>query len=76
MEVNFTYPVSQITLPLITHEIGQYQIYPDYIEINKYTGALKPWNLEVFRDRLDDAGILDQNIGFQKASGAWSALCY
>jgi hypothetical protein len=74
--VNFTYPVSQIDMPIITHEIGQYQIYPDYREIDKYTGVLQPWNLEVFRGRLTRAGMLDQNVDFQKASGAWSALCY
>jgi hypothetical protein len=75
-EINFAYPVSQIDIPLVTHEIGQYQIYPDYEEIQKYTGVLRPWNFEVFRRRLDKAGMLDQNIDFQKASGAWSALCY
>jgi hypothetical protein len=75
-EINFAYPVSQIDMPLVTHEIGQYQIYPDYEEIQKYTGVLRPWNFEAFRRRLDKAGMLDQNVDFQKASGAWSALCY
>lgn len=74
--VNFDYPVSQINVPLISHEIGQYQIYPDYREIEKYTGPVRAWNLQVFRDRLKKAGMLDQNLDFQKASGAWSALCY
>ena len=74
--VNFDYPVSQIKIPLISHEIGQYQIYPDYNEIKKYTGVLKPRNLEVFRNRLEKAGMLDQDSMFTKASGAWSALCY
>ncbi|GET31470.1 beta-galactosidase [Prolixibacter bellariivorans] len=74
--VNFDYPVSQIKIPLISHEVGQYQIYPDYNEIKKYTGILKPRNLEVFRNRLKKAGMLDQDSLFAKASGAWSALCY
>jgi len=75
-DIDFSYPVSQINVPMITHEIGQYQIYPDYDEINKYTGILQPWNLEVFHSRLADAGMLDQDKEFQKASGAWSAICY
>ena len=74
--VNFAYPVSHINVPLISHEIGQYQIYPDYREIEKYTGPVRAWNLHIFRDRLKKAGMLDQNLDFQKASGAWSALCY
>lgn len=74
--VNFDYPVEQCNVPLISHEIGQYQIYPDYNEIKKYTGVVRAWNLEKFRDRLKNAGMIDQNLDFQKASGAWSAICY
>ncbi|MDG5767623.1 hypothetical protein QA596_09120 [Balneolales bacterium ANBcel1] len=75
-DIRFDYPVSQIDIPLVTHEIAQYQIYPDYEEIDKYTGVLQPWNLEVFRSRLEKAGMLDQRFDFQRASGALSALCY
>jgi hypothetical protein len=74
--VNFDHAVSSVPMPLVSHEIGQYQIYPDFDEMNKYTGILKPWNLHVFRKRLDNAGMLDQNKLFQKASGAWAAICY
>lgn len=75
-EVNFDYPVSRISIPVISHETGQYQTFPDYREIDKYTGVLRAWNLEVFRDRLIKAGMADQNSDFRKASGAWAALCY
>ncbi|MBN1415679.1 MAG: beta-glycosidase [Bacteroidales bacterium] len=75
-EVKFSYPVSQMKIPVIGHETGQYQIFPDYQEIGKYTGVLRAWNFEVFHNRLKQAGMLDQNLDFQKASGAWSALCY
>lgn len=74
--VDFGFAVTHMKMPLVSHEIGQYQIYPDYDEIRKYTGVLKPLNLEVFRQRLAKAGMLDQNKAFQKASGAWAALCY
>lgn len=74
--INFDYPVEQIDIPFVSHEIGQYQIYPDYKEINKYTGVVRAWNLGVFKNRLERAGMLDQNIDFHKASGAWSAICY
>lgn len=74
--VNFNYSVSQIKIPLVSHEIGQYQIYPDFKEIDKYTGVVRAWNFEVFRKRLAKTGMLDQNAQFTKATGAWSALCY
>lgn len=75
-DFDFSYPVSQIQIPVISHEIGQYQIYPDYDEIDKYTGPVRAWNLEVFRNRLEKADMLDLDQDFQKASGAWSAIAY
>lgn len=75
-QVNFEYPVRQIEVPLVSHEIGQYQIYPDYSEIDQYNGVLKAWNLEVFRKRLNASGLGEMDSIFQKATGAWSALCY
>ncbi|MGD8778380.1 MAG: glycoside hydrolase family 2 TIM barrel-domain containing protein [Ignavibacteria bacterium] len=75
-EINFDYAVSQIDIPIVSHEIGQYQIYPDYKEIEKYTDVLRAWNLEIFCNRLEKAGMIDMDSIFQKASGAWSAICY
>jgi hypothetical protein len=73
---DYSFPISQLNIPVVSHEIGQYQIYPDYKEIDKYTGVLEPRNLEVFRERLKKAGMLDQDSVFQQASGAWSAISY
>ncbi|MEY8870533.1 sugar-binding domain-containing protein [Meridianimaribacter flavus] len=75
-QVNFDYAVNNMPLPLVSHEIGQYQIYPNYDEIDKYTGVLKPRNLQVFQKRLEKAGMEHLDSSFQKASGAWSAICY
>lgn len=72
----FKFPVDHINMPIISHEIGQYQIYPDYNEIKKYTGVLKADNLEIFKQRLEKSGMKNMDHMFQKASGAWSALCY
>lgn len=83
--LNHTYPNSKMNfsmagqlcdVPVIGHETGQYQIYPDYDEIKKYTGVLKPRNFEVFKKRLEDAGMGGQAKDFLMASGKWSALIY
>ena len=63
-------------IPVISHETAQFQTYPDYDEIQKYTGVLYPYNLEVFRSRLDKAGMLDQAKVFHRASGLWSLQLY
>ncbi|MFB9328103.1 glycoside hydrolase family 2 TIM barrel-domain containing protein [Paenibacillus aurantiacus] len=44
-------------VPVISHEIGQYQTYPDFNEIAKYTGPLKARNFELFKQRLADHGL-------------------
>ena len=73
---DFSYAVEHMNMPIISHEIGQYQIFPDYDEIEKYTGVLRATNLEIFKSRLEKAGMLDKDSIFQQATGAWSALCY
>lgn len=63
-------------IPVISHEIGQYFMYPDYNEIKKYTGVLKPYNLEIFRERLEKAGLLPLADKYFRASGRFAAECY
>lgn len=62
--------------PIITHEIGQYETYPNFQEIEKYTGPLKARNFEVFRERLAQKGMLHQAEQFYHASGMLAAQCY
>ncbi len=74
--VNYAGAISKCSVPVIGHEIAQYEIYPNYDEIRKYTGVLKPWNLEIFKRRIEEAGMADQAMQFFRASGAASMLCY
>lgn len=62
--------------PVISHETGQFQIYPDYSEIPKYTGVLYPYNLHIFRDRLKENGLTDQIDLFHMSSGQFAVECY
>ena len=74
--MNFDTAVSLCPVPIISHETGQFQIYPDYKEMEKYTGVLKPRNFEVFKKRLEEAGMASQADDFFQASGKWSSLLY
>ena len=62
--------------PLIGHEIGQWVAYPDFREINHYTGVLKAKNYEVFRDLAQKAGLGHLSHDFLMASGKFQALLY
>lgn len=63
-------------IPVVSHEIGQYCVYPDFHEIDKYTGVLKARNFEVFRDRLEEKGMLDLADDLFYNSGKLSVQCY
>lgn len=62
--------------PVISHEIGQWCVYPNFAEIAKYTGVLKARNFEIFRDLLEAHHMGDQAHDFLIASGKLQALCY
>ena len=73
---DFASAIAHSPVPLVGHEVGQYQVYPDYSEIAKWTGPLKPVNLEIFRERLRKAGLIDKADAFFRASGALAVLNY
>ena len=75
-KMNFEEGCARSSVPIISHETGQFQTYPDYNEIKKYTGVLRPCNMEVFRRRQEQAGMADQAEAFHRASGRWSYLLY
>ena len=64
------------TMPTISHEIGQWCVYPNFNEIQKYTGILKAKNFEVFRDFLAKHNIGDMSEKFLFASGRLQTLAY
>lgn len=64
------------THPTISHEIGQWCVYPNLKEREKYTGVFKAKNFDIFEDRLEDNGILHLADKFFMASGKLQTLCY
>jgi hypothetical protein len=74
--VDFSESLNGVPVPLIGHETGAFQVSPDFGEIPKFTGVLRAKNYEIFRDRLEKAGMLDQADDFVRASGALAAICY
>ena len=62
--------------PVVSHEIGQWCVYPDFSEIEKYTGVLKAKNFEIFRESLEAHHMGHLAEKFLEASGKLQALCY
>lgn len=67
---------SDVDVPVISHESGQRCVYPNFEEIKKFTGPVQARNFEVFRELLDENGMLDQANDFFRASGALTVLEY
>lgn len=68
--------ISKWQHPTVSHEIGQWCVYPDFKEISKYKGVFKAHNFEIFRDRLAANGLSGYEAQFLNASGKLQTLCY
>jgi hypothetical protein len=73
---DYTENSSYIDIPLISHEIGQYSVYPDMSEIPKYTGVLKPLNFIAIKEELERKNLIDLADDFTYASGKLAAILY
>ena len=73
---DYTSGSEHITIPLISHEIGQYAVYPDLSEISKYTGVLEPLNFIAVKQDLGKKGLMDLAKDFTYNSGKLAALLY
>ena len=67
---------SQMNIPIIAHEIGQWPVYPSWKEIDKYTGVLIARNFQEFKAIAKKNGIVDQDEDFKMASGALNQIMY
>ena len=67
---DYSFQIADCAVPVVAHEIGQWCVYPNLEEIEKYTGVLRAVNYEIVRDSLAEQRMLDQAKEFTMASGA------
>lgn len=68
--------IDQTPMPYVSHEMGQWCVYPNFNEMSKYTGLLKPRNFEIFKESLAENQMLHLTDSFLLASGKLQTLCY
>ncbi len=73
---DWTKIIAAYTVPVVSHEIGQWCVYPDFKEISKYKGVLKARNFEIFQTVLRENGLGNYADSFLLASGKLQTLCY
>ncbi len=74
---NYLSKIDTVSQPFISHETGQWCVFPDFDEIEQYTGAVnKAGNFEIFRDILRDKGMEKMAHKFLMSSGKTQVMCY
>lgn len=73
---DYSNAIEGMTVPLITHEIGQYAVYPKIDEISKYTGVLEPLNFKAIKEDLEHKGMINKAADYTKASGKLAVILY
>lgn len=73
---DYTLAIDSLPVPSITHEIGQYSVYPNLKEVPKYTGVLEPVNFKAIAKDLERKDMLQLASQFTLASGKFSANLY
>ncbi len=73
---DWTHKLPKNEKPTVSHEIGQWCVYPDFKEIAQYTGVLKARNLEIFQESLCKNNMEHLADSFLLASGKLQTLCY
>jgi len=75
-DYDFSDAVEGINVPVVSHEIGQYTVYPKLDEIEKYTGVLEPLNFIAIKNDIESKGLLGQAGDFTSASGRFGVELY
>ncbi|HVS97208.1 MAG TPA: hypothetical protein VHE54_12025 [Puia sp.] len=75
-ESDYSAAIEKFNVPYVTHEMGQWCVFPDFTGIPKYTGVYRPKNFNLFEDLLRDQGMSDEARRFLMASGRLQVLCY
>jgi hypothetical protein len=68
--------IATLDKPMVSHEIGQWCAYPNFEEMTKYTGVLRPRNFEMFRETLQENNLGHLTRDFLMESGKLQTLCY
>ncbi len=73
---NYANAIRNITIPVVSHETGQFQSFPNFSETEKYNGVLAPVNFEIFRKRMAEHGLTNKDDEYSFSSSFWAFNCY
>lgn len=66
----------QYKKPVFSFEVGQFEVLPDFDELNMFRGVSLPVNLELIKQRVEERGLADEWKEYVEATGELSRLAY
>lgn len=74
--VDYSTAVNDVSVPIVSFEVGQYCVYPDVDIIDRYTGNMMPVNFAAIKDEMQKKGVYHKLKDYIKASGDLAAKLY
>lgn len=74
--MDFSKGTDKAPVPVISHETGQFQQYPDENDLKNYTGILQPQNFEIFVKQVKAKVGAGNYKKYFDAAAALSLICY
>lgn len=62
--------------PVISFEVGQYEVLPDFTQLEDFRGVTLPQNLRLIARKVEAAGLMPRWKNYVEATGELSLLCY
>ena len=62
--------------PVFSFEVGQFEVLPDFREIDEFRGVTRAVNYELIRRQVQESGMLDTWEKQVEATGEMANLCY
>ncbi len=63
-------------IPVISFEVGQFEILPDFDELSAFHGVTDPANLRLIREKAEKSGLLPRWREYCEATGELALRCY
>lgn len=74
--IDYSKAVSEVSVPVVSFEVGQYCVYPDVDGMEKYTGNMMPVNLDVIKKHMLEKNVYHKLADYVKASGRLALKMY
>ena len=66
----------QYKKPVFSFEVGQFEVLPDFDELDEFKGISDPVNLQLIKKRVEERGLLESWKEYVEATGELSRLAY